>query len=244
MPKVQRKYEFTGETKEFSGHTLHRIRAVRDFTTSSGPVKSGCLGGWIESEKNLDQDYTAWVADEAMVFEAASVSEEACVSGHAQVFGEAIVTGGAEVTDNARIFGDAFILDFVKIYGDTQFCGDTMVSDAVYDHGIVMHTPERDVKLWFIREPGDVWGGECSRNAMTDDGRYMEITCKAPDLKQDPGESEDEYEARLLAATEWGNPIRVTDIRKSGKQTVVAENGSATFSPLCSGITVWHPDEE
>lgn len=244
MPKVQRKYEFTGETKEFSGHTLHRIRAVRDFTTSSGPVKSGCLGGWIESEKNLDQDYTAWVADEAMVFEAASVSEEACVSGHAQVFGEAIVTGGAEVTDNARIFGTAFILDFVKIYGDTQFCGDTMVSDAVYDHGIVMHTPERDVKLWFIREPGDVWGGECSRNAMTDDGRYMEITCKAPDLKQDPGESEDEYEARLLAATEWGNPIRVTDIRKSGKQTVVAENGSATFSPLCSGITVWHPDEE
>ena len=33
MPKVQRKYEFTGETKEFSGHTLHRIRAVRDFDT-------------------------------------------------------------------------------------------------------------------------------------------------------------------------------------------------------------------
>lgn len=244
MPKVQRKYEFTGETKGFSGHTLHRIRAVRDFDTEFCHVKAGDLGGWIESEKNLDQDYTAWVADEAMVFEKACVSEEACVSGHAQVFGEAIVTGGAEVTDNARIFGTAFILDFVKIYGDTQFCGDTMVSGAVYDHGIVMHTPERDVKLWFIREPGDVWDGECSRNAMTDDGRYMEITCKAPDLKQDPGESEDEYEARLLAATEWGNPIRVTDIRKSGKQTVVAENGNATFSPLCSGIIVYTPDDD
>lgn len=244
MAKAQRKYEFTGEAKEFGGHTLHRIRAVRDFDNEACHVKAGDLGGWIESDKNLDQDYTAWVTDEAMVYGKASVAEEALVSGHAQVFGEAIVTGGAVVTDNARIFGTAFILDFVKIYGDTQFCGDTMVSDAVYDHGIVMHTPERDVKLWFIREPGDVWGGECSRNAMTDDGRYMEITCKAPDLKQDPGESEDEYEARLLAATEWGNPIRVTDIRKSGKQTVVAENGSATFSPLCSGITVWHPDEE
>ena len=244
MPNVQRKYEFTGETKEFSGHTLHRIRAVRDIETLQGIVKSGCLGGWVESEKNLDQNYTAWVADESMVFEKAFVSEEACVSGHAQVFGEAIVTGGAEVTDNARIFGTAFILDFVKIYGDTQFCGDAMVSDAVYDHGIVMHTAERDVRLWFIREPGDVRGVECSRDAITDDGRYMEITCKAPDLKQDPGESEDEYEARLLAATEWGNPIRVTDIRKDGKQTVVAENGSATFSPLCSGITVWHPDDE
>ena len=244
MPKAARKYEFTGETKEFAGHTLHRIRAVRDFDTEFFHVKVGDLGGWIESEKNLDQDYTAWVADEAMVFGAASVSEEALVSGHAQVFEEAIVTGGAEVTDNARIFGTAFILDFVKIYGDTQFCGDAMVSDAVYDHGIVMHTPERDVKLWFTREPGDVWGDECSRNAITDDGRYMEITCKAPDLKQDQGESEDEYEERLLATTEWVKPIRVTDIRKDGKQTVVAENGSATFSPLCSGITVWHPDEE
>lgn len=244
MAKSQRKYEFTGEMKEFSGHTLHRIRAVRDFDTEFCHVKVGDLGGWIESEKNLDHDYTAWVADEAMVFGAASVSEEACVSGHAQVFDEAIVTGGAEVTDNARIFGDAFILDFVKIYGDTQFCGDTMVSDAVYDHGIVMHTPERNVKLWFIREPGDVWDGECSRNAITDDGRYMEITCKAPDLKREPGENDDEYEERLLAATEWENTIRVTDICKSGKRTVVAENGNATFSLLRSGITVWHPDEE
>lgn len=244
MPKVQRKYEFTGETKEFSGHTLHRIRAVRDFETPQGIVKSGCIGGWVESEKNLDQNYTAWVADEAMVFDKALVSEEACVSGHAQVFDNATVTGGAEVTDNARIFGTAFILDSVKIYGDTQFCGDTMVSDAVYDHGIVMHTAERDVKLWFIREPGDVWNGECSRDAITDDGRYMEITCKAPDLKREPGESEDEYEARLLDATEWETPIRVTDIRKGGKRTVVAENGSATFSLLRSGIIVWNPDDD
>ena len=102
MPKVQRKYEFTGETKEFSGHTLHRIRAVRDFDTEFCHVKAGDLGGWIESEKNLDQDYTAWVADEAMVFGAASVSEEALAAGHAQVFDEAIVTGGAEVTDNGK----------------------------------------------------------------------------------------------------------------------------------------------
>lgn len=244
MPKAAKKYEFSGETKEFAGHILHRIRAVRDIETPQGIVKSGCLGGWVESEKNLDQNYTAWVADEAMVFGKASVSEQALVSGHAQVFDNATVTGGAEVTDNARIFGDAFILDSVKIYGGTQFCGDTMVSDAVCDHGIVMHTPERDVKLWFIREPGDVWGGECSRAAITDDGRYMEITCKAPDLTREPGESEDEYEARLLAATEWESPIRVIDIRKGGKRTVVAENGSATFSSLCSGITVWHPDEE
>lgn len=244
MPKVQRKYDFAGETKEFSGHTLHRIRAVRDIETPQGIVKSGCLGGWVESEKNLSHDGGAWVGEEAMVYGNALVDENASARWFSQVCDDAIITGNAMLIGSARIFGRACVMDNVEVYWDNQFCGDTMVSDAVYDHGIVMHTPERDVKLWFIREPGDVWGGECSRNAMTDDGRYMEITCKAPDLKQDPGESEDEYEARLLAATEWGNPIRVTDIRKSGKQTVVAENGSATFSPLCSGITVWHPDEE
>lgn len=244
MAKAARKYEFTGETKEFSGHTLHRIRAVRDFTTSSGPVKSGCLGGWIEGEKNLSHDGGAWVGEEAMVYGNALVDENASARWFSQVFDDAIITGNAVLIGSARIFGRACVMDNVEVYWDNQFCGDTMVSDAVYDHGIVMHTPERDVKLWFIREPGDVRGGECSRDAITDDGRYMEITCKAPDLKREPGESEDEYEARLLDATEWETPIRVTDIRKGGKRTVVAENGSATFSLLRSGIIVWNPDEE
>lgn len=100
------------------------------------------------------------------------------------------------------------------------------------------------MKLYFIREPGDVWDGACSRDAITDDGRYMEIECKAPDLKQNPGESDEEYEARVLDATEWEKPIRVTDIRKGGKRTVVAENGNATFSLLRSGIIVWDPDDD
>ena len=217
---------------------------MRDIETPQGIVKSGCLGGWIEGEKNLSHDGGAWVGEEAMVYGNALVDENASARWFSQVFDDAIITGNAMLIGSARIFGRACVMDNVEVYWDNQFCGDTMVSDAVCDHGIVMHTPERDVKLWFIREPGDVRGGECSRNTITDDGRYMEITCKAPDLKREPGESDDEYEARLLDATEWETPIRVTDIRKSGKQTVVAENGSATFSPLCSGITVWNPDEE
>ena len=72
----------------------------------------------------------------------------------------------------------------------------------------------------------------------------MDITCKAPGLKRELGESEDEYEARLLAAPEWEAPIRVTDIRKGGKRTVVAENGNATFSLLRSGIIVYTPDDD
>lgn len=52
-----KKYEFTGETKEFFGTTLQQIRAVRDF----GSIHSGDIGGWIEKEENLDHDGNAWV---------------------------------------------------------------------------------------------------------------------------------------------------------------------------------------
>ena len=41
-----KKYEFTGETMEFDGHTLHGIRNIN----------TNELGGWIESEKNLSQE--------------------------------------------------------------------------------------------------------------------------------------------------------------------------------------------
>lgn len=59
-----KKYEFTGETKEFLGHTLHRIRAVIDF----GDVKAGDLGGWIEKEENLSHEGNAWVCGNAEVW--------------------------------------------------------------------------------------------------------------------------------------------------------------------------------
>jgi hypothetical protein len=45
------KYELTDETKVFYGVTLHRIRAL---TAIGLTVAAGQLGGWVESEKNLD----------------------------------------------------------------------------------------------------------------------------------------------------------------------------------------------
>ena len=48
---MSKKYELTDETMEWEGHTLHRIKALRDFND----VKAGDLGGWVESEDNLSQ---------------------------------------------------------------------------------------------------------------------------------------------------------------------------------------------
>ena len=67
---MEKKYKLTEETIEFLGRTLHRIEALRDFTTSDGAiVHKGEKGGWVESENNLSHDGNAWVYGDAQVYE-------------------------------------------------------------------------------------------------------------------------------------------------------------------------------
>lgn len=117
-----RKYEFTDEKifftdiRNFSNHTLHRIRAVRDF----GDVRAGDLGGWIEKEENLSHTGDAWVGGEAQVTGAALVTDDALVTGNAQADGQAIVSGDAWIGGEAQITGTALLTkeaDYVVLKG-------------------------------------------------------------------------------------------------------------------------------
>ena len=60
---MEKKYILTDETIEHLGHTLHRIKAVKDFAT----ISAGTLGGYVESETNLDHTGDAWVYENARV---------------------------------------------------------------------------------------------------------------------------------------------------------------------------------
>ena len=63
---MTKKYEFTGETKEWFGVALHRIRALVEIAALG--VSVGDLGGWIEKEENLSQvSGDAWVSGNALV---------------------------------------------------------------------------------------------------------------------------------------------------------------------------------
>lgn len=81
-----RKYRLTDEEIIVGCRTLYRIQALRDF----GDVKEGEFGGWIESEKNLSHEGSAWVSGNAWVSDNAQVSGDAQVSDNAQVSGEEI----------------------------------------------------------------------------------------------------------------------------------------------------------
>ena len=107
-----KKYELLADdTIEFYGRTLHRIKACKDF----GNVKSGELGGYIESENNLSQAGDCWVCDNARVCGNAWVYGNAWVCGNARVYGNAWVCGNARVYDSARVCGNAWVYGNAEI---------------------------------------------------------------------------------------------------------------------------------
>ena len=90
MKEQQKKYELTDEFIEhWSGKKLYRIKALVSF----GVVVAGQLGGFIESEQNLDQS----------------------LSGNAWVYGDAQVSGNAQVYGNARVYGNAQVRSYAVI---------------------------------------------------------------------------------------------------------------------------------
>ena len=99
---MNKKYEFTGETKYISGVRLKRIRALQNVRPG---VPKGTVGGWIEEERHLSVSGSAWVYGSAWV------------SGSARVYGDASVYGSAWETSPLFIKGSA---DPITVCSATQ----------------------------------------------------------------------------------------------------------------------------
>lgn len=114
---MEKKYKLTEETKEWRGHILHRIEALKDF----GNVKIGKRGGWIEKEENLEQEGNAWVYGDAKVYGNAEVCGNAKVYGYAEVCGNAKVCGNAEVCGDAKVCGNADYIVFKNWWSSGRY---------------------------------------------------------------------------------------------------------------------------
>ena len=144
---MEKKFELTDETIVCNGHTLYRIKALKDF----GNVKTGRLGGFVESENNLSQHGECWIDNEAKVYDEARVSDNAKVYGNAEVYNHAEVFGNAEVSDDAHILGNAKVYGNAEVYNHAEVfdnawaydsavvCGDAKVYDnaQVFDKALV-----------------------------------------------------------------------------------------------------------
>ena len=134
MKEQQKKYELTDEfIVHWSGKKLYRIRALVAF----GAVAAGQLGGFVESEKNLDQSLSgsAWVYGNAQVYGYAKVYGNAQVYGNAKVCGDAQVYGYAKVYGNAQVYGDAWVYGNAKVYGYAKVYGNAQVYGDAWVYG-------------------------------------------------------------------------------------------------------------
>lgn len=126
----KKKYEFTGETQKRGLHTLHRIRAIIDIPKHG--VSAGDLGGWIEEERNLSHEGSAWVADSAIAYDDSLVADDALVSGNARVFDAAAVRGCSVVRNHAVVAssyvgGEAHVYDSAVVAGHSRVDGTALV---------------------------------------------------------------------------------------------------------------------
>lgn len=92
---VMKKYKL-GKNKEFKGHQLKQIVALRDF----GDVKTGDKGGFIEYDGSLSHDGNCWVYDESIVYDGANVLGNAQIRGKSIIKEYAIVSGESKVYDS------------------------------------------------------------------------------------------------------------------------------------------------
>jgi carbonic anhydrase/acetyltransferase-like protein (isoleucine patch superfamily) len=131
-----RKYRLTDETKIVGGHMLKRIQAIVNIRSMG--VRSGDLGGFVEREQNLSHEGSAWIANDACVYQGARVEDSACVSMNAEACSKARIRGNAEVFGSANIHGNA------EIFGNAKVCGDTIVFGDALIHGVT----EIDSGVW------------------------------------------------------------------------------------------------
>ena len=139
--ETKKKYELSNKTIEFNGVTLHRIKALKDFSD----VKAGDLGGWVEKEDNLSQIGDAWIGGDAVVYENAKVYDRARVFGNAEICGDAKVCDYAEICGDAKVYDHADVYNHARVFGNAEICGNAFVrgyaeiyeNAKVYDHADV-----------------------------------------------------------------------------------------------------------
>src|SRR5574344_575812 len=117
------KFELTEETIQCNGHTLHRIKALKDF----GSVHKGDIGGFGEKKRNLSEKGNGWIFNDAKVFDNAIVYDDALIGDGANVYDYAIICGEAQVFDYAKIYGNAKVYENAQLYRSAKVYGHARV---------------------------------------------------------------------------------------------------------------------
>lgn len=128
---MERKFELTDISTVVEQRTVHRIRALRDFSN----VKKGDIGGYVESENNLSQKGNCWIYDDAIAMNDSLVQDNAIMRFHSIIKDFVILKDNAEMRNRSSANGSCYIRDFAKLCGSAKIMvnvdvsGNSRVSD-------------------------------------------------------------------------------------------------------------------
>lgn len=155
------KYEITANTMQVYEYrddkVVYQIRALKDF----GDIKTGDLGGWIESEENLSQSGNCWVADNAMVYDHAKVRDNAILCGNASACDHALITENAKLFDKTWIAGNARVSGQAELHDFAYAKDDAIINDFALVSGLASVSGEAQV-LNHAKIDGTAIIGDCA----------------------------------------------------------------------------------
>ena len=166
---MSKKYEFTGETKEFRRRILHRIKRIKD----------GLIGGWIESEENLSHSGGCFVYGNAMVYD------------DAKIFDDAVVFGNARVVDNARVYGNAMIYSNAEVCGNVRVCKGRIIGQISQPYkDIFQYQCEKRVLTAILTEDNEILYSIGCQDNITKEQFLDRIHNEGGGLKENPHRKE------------------------------------------------------
>lgn len=124
---VKKKYiMLLDETKEIIKQDGTVAVVCRIMALTNIPKYGVCkydLGGYVQSEQNLDHNGSCWVSKEAVVYDNAHVCDDALATDFAEIFENAELSDRACASEHTKICGHSRLYDDARAKGDTMATG-------------------------------------------------------------------------------------------------------------------------
>ena len=139
---------------------LHRIRALQDVRED---VHQGDLGGFVESERNLSQEGSCWIYDNALAGENSRVIEQSTLHWACRALGSSIISGDARLDRNVWVLDNAIVAagtvtNMVTIQGDARILpGSGHSSPVIKNDAVIYGTVVGNVEIsgFYELPPGE-----------------------------------------------------------------------------------------
>ena len=162
--KEKKTIEINGKSKD-----LYQIIANKDFPSLTYDnvaclIKKGTSGGYVESEKNLDQNGKCWIDNFSSIIDSAYVTEDSIINtstiqGNSLIKGTSLIKN-SNICDNSIIDNSIFeettiknnayitksrifrstILNDVEIYNDSYIYASKIIGSIWVDHSSIIYS--------------------------------------------------------------------------------------------------------